>query len=286
MIISNFSAFIPRLAPAKKEFLCLIGLLVFVSFDIQAMNIDSEKRWAEQLRDNIVIGEPLDLPLNSGSEKTFFSIFTQYETSKPKGAIILMHGSGAHPDWGDIIHPLRVELPDKGWSTLSIQMPLEDPEQKDPASRKKVIDASVARIEAAIQYLKAKQYQKVVFIAHSFGTLMALNLLQQKPDAANADKTPLVSAAIIIGTPSFGTEIPHSSPKMIEKIKIPLLDMYGSLDLDSVMRSAKARKTAAKKMHHKHSRQVETIGANHFYNGLDDELVSYVNNWLNKVFYP
>jgi len=218
MINSNISALNPRLTRRKSIFSILSTLLIFISLNSLALNslainIDSEKRWAEQLRDNIVIGEPIEIPLTSGTEKTFFSIFTPHETSSPKGAIILMHGSGAHPDWGDIIHPLRVELPDKGWSTLSIQMPLELPEQKDPASRKIVIEASVARIEAAIQFLKSKQYQKIIFIAHSFGTLMALNLLQQKPDAKNSDKTPLVSAAIIIGTPSSGTEIPLNSPQ-------------------------------------------------------------------------
>ena len=97
------------------------------------MNTDSEQRWAEQLRDNIVIGEPTDLPLTGvksdgsagkSAENTFFSIYTPHTTSSPKGAVILMHGSGAHPDWGDIIHPLRSELPDKGWATLSIQLPL------------------------------------------------------------------------------------------------------------------------------------------------------------------
>ena len=257
------------------------------------MNTDSEQRWAEQLRDNIVIGEPTDLPLTGvksdgsagkSAENTFFSIYTPHTTSSPKGAVILMHGSGAHPDWGDIIHPLRSELPDKGWATLSIQLPLAIPEQKDEESLKKVIDSSVPRIEEAINFLKAKSYDRIVLVSHSFGTLMALNFLQLKADAKNPDEIPLISAAVIIGTPSSGTSAPFNSPMMIEKIKIPLLDLYGSNDLDKVMRSAKARKTAANKAQNKNYRQVETIGANHFYNGLNDELVIYVSNWLNKTF--
>lgn len=287
----NISAYNPLFVP-KNVFLFLLSILLLVySFQVCAVNIDSEKRWAEQLRDNIVIGDPLDLPLSAtvseaNTENTFFSIFTPHETEKPKGAVILMHGSGAHPDWSDIIHPLRAELPDRGWATLSIQLPLTFPDKKDSASQTEAIQASAARIQAAIKFLEAKTYSKIVLVAHSFGTLMALDFLQLKSNAISTDGTPLVAAAIIIGTPSSGTTAPLNSPVMIEKIKLPLLDLYGSKDLDSVMRSAKARKTAAKKAHNKNYRQVETIGANHFYHGLNDELVSYVNNWLNKTLYP
>ena len=105
---------------------------------------------------------------------------------------------------------------------------------------------------------------------------MALNYCQS--DAASAS----ISSAIVIGTPSSGKTIPLSSPAMIEKIKLPLLDLYGSEDLLSVLKSAKARKNAAIKAGNKNYRQVETIGANHFYNGLNDELLIYISGWLNK----
>ena len=291
----NISAFNPLFSSKNKFLLLIVGLISLTSYEVFAANTDSEKRWAEQLRDNIVIGEPVDLPLSSmasgadagkSTENTFFSIYTPHTTSTPKGAVILMHGTGAHPDWSDIINPLRSELPDKGWATLSIQLPLVFPEKKDADSLKKVIESSVPRIEAAISFLKTKSYNRIILVSHSFGTLMALNFLQLKVDAVDSDGVPLVSATVIIGTPSSGTSAPLNSAVMIEKIKIPLLDLYGSNDLDSVVRSAKARKTAAHKANNKKYRQVETIGANHFYNGLDDELLIYVSNWLNKTFSP
>ncbi|MCK5648315.1 MAG: DUF3530 family protein [Gammaproteobacteria bacterium] len=291
----NISAFNPLFSSKNKFLVSIASLISLISVEVFAANTDSEKRWAEQLRDNIVIGEPVDLPLsnmesggNAGksTENAFFSIYTPHTTSSPKGAVVLMHGSGAHPDWGDIINPLRSELPDKGWATLSIQLPLAFPEQKDDDSLKKVIESSVPRIEAAISFLKAKSYKRIILISHSFGTLMALNFLQLKVASVDSDGVPLVGAAVIIGTPSSGNSAPFNSPVMIEKIKIPLLDLYGSRDLDKVLRSAKARKTAATKAGNIKYRQVETIGANHFYNGLDDELVIYISNWLNKTFSP
>ncbi|MCW8931762.1 MAG: alpha/beta hydrolase family protein [Gammaproteobacteria bacterium] len=290
----NISAINPRFT-LKKRFLGILTSLIFLMVDgVFAENISSEKRWAEQLRDNIVIGEPIDLPLtgaksgatSSATENTFFSIFTPHTTAAPKGAVILMHGTGAHPDWSDIIHPLRSELPDKGWATLSIQLPLALPERKDDESLKKVIESSTPRIEAAINYLSSQKYGRIIIISHSFGSLMALNFLQLKVDAVSPEGIPLISAAVIIGTPSSGSEAPFNSPAMIEKIKIPLLDLYGSNDLDKVLRSAKARKVAANKAKNKKYRQSQTIGANHFYNGLDSELIIYIANWLNKTFSP
>ncbi|MCP3851468.1 MAG: DUF3530 family protein [Gammaproteobacteria bacterium] len=291
----NISAINALFQSKFKFFLLFFGLISLVFSKVFALNIESEKRWAEQLRDNIVIGEPIDLPLvgikadsaaSQGSENAFLGIYTPHSTDMPKGAIILMHGTGAHPDWGDVIHPLRAELPDKGWATLSIQLPLTLPEKKDEESLKKVIDASVPRIEAAINYLNANTYSRIILISHSFGSLMALNFLELKAQAANKDNSPIIAAAIIIGTPSSGTTTPFNSPKMIEKINIPLLDLYGSNDLDKVIRTAKARKTAAKKAKNTQYRQSKTIGADHFYNGLNDELTSYVSNWLKKIFYP
>ncbi|MCK5664971.1 MAG: DUF3530 family protein [Thiotrichaceae bacterium] len=260
-------------------FFALFALLLNFSLSVQAANEESEKRWAAQLRDNIVIGEPIDL---ADGPTTFFSIYSSHTTAQPKGVVILLHGTGAHPDWGDVIHPLRTELPDKGWATLSIQLPLlpienEADMKQDFAIKKQVIDASISRINAAIKFLQEKEYTKITLIAHSFGALMALNYCQ-----SDATSPPIISTAIVIGTPSYTKTIPLNSPMMIEKINIPLLDLYGSEDLDNVLQSAKARKYAAIKAGNKRYRQAEIIGANHFYTGLDDELVTYVSGWLNK----
>lgn len=262
----SFRLFLPRPVSYNK-YLIILCLLFNIINPVHAENSDSEKRWAEQLRDNIVIGDPVDLP--------FFALYTAHTTAQQKGAVILMHGTGAHPDWGDIIHPLRIELPDKGWATLSIQLPLLLPDKKDAESKVQVIESSAARIDTAIKFLNSKGYKKIVLIAHSFGSLMALNYLQ-------TDKDPFkITAAVIIGTPSSAKSAPLNSPAMIEKVKRPLLDLYGSEDLTSVMQSAKTRKAAASKAANKNYRQVETIGANHFYNGLDEELVIYISGWLN-----
>ncbi len=60
--------------------------------------------------------------LNDGKNE-FLSIFTEAEEDQQRAAII-MHGTGIHPDWKQVISPLRIGLTEHGWHTLSIQMPI------------------------------------------------------------------------------------------------------------------------------------------------------------------
>ncbi len=47
---------------------------------------------------------------------------------------LLAHGIGIHPNWEQVIQPLRVALSEQGWNTLSIQMPVLANEAKAVAA--------------------------------------------------------------------------------------------------------------------------------------------------------
>lgn len=66
----------------------------------------------------------------------------------------------------------------------------------------------------------------------------------------------------------------------LEKIKIPVLDLYGSQDLEPVLNSVKDRAQAGRKAGNKDYRQVKVTGANHFFQGLETDLVRRVKSWL------
>ncbi len=53
----------------------------------------------------------------------FLSLYTPDKTGNQFGTVILLHGNGHHPDWPGVIHLLRTQLPEVGWSTLSIAVP-------------------------------------------------------------------------------------------------------------------------------------------------------------------
>ena len=74
--------------------LLIAGLLTF-SFNLYASDLEKEKRWADQVVDAIIDGEAVWL--NDG-KNNFLGIYTEAEEDKNR-AVIVMHGTGIHPDW-------------------------------------------------------------------------------------------------------------------------------------------------------------------------------------------
>jgi dienelactone hydrolase len=60
--------------------------------------------------------------LQAGSD-TFLALWKPANTAEPKGAVIIVPGAGETVDWPQAIGPLRRQLPDAQWSSLSITLP-------------------------------------------------------------------------------------------------------------------------------------------------------------------
>ena len=60
--------------------------------------------------------------LQAGSD-TFLALWKPANTAEPKGAVIIIPGAGETADWPQAIGPLRSQLPDAQWSSLSITLP-------------------------------------------------------------------------------------------------------------------------------------------------------------------
>lgn len=54
-----------------------------------------EKRWHDELIDNIIVGEPRHLHTDG---HPFLALYTKAETTPAKDAVIIMHTRGLHPD--------------------------------------------------------------------------------------------------------------------------------------------------------------------------------------------
>ncbi|WP_172597578.1 DUF3530 family protein [Sulfuriflexus mobilis] len=234
-----------------------------------ASDTAKEKRWADQVVDGLIVGEAAWLEADGNK---FLGIYAEHETDKPSGAVIVLHGSGVHPDWPDIVQPLRSELPAHGWASLSLQLPIlaNEADHKDYAP----LFAEVpARIQAGIAYLKEKGYHNIIILAHSLGSSMAASYLANNAEGITA------FAAIGMGARE-GADPRMDNLAFLEKITLPVLDIYGSQDLETVLDSVKARAQAARRAGNSHYRQVEVAGANHFFQGLEADLVRRVKSWL------
>jgi hypothetical protein len=116
----------------KIKILCLSFVLSFTCFTVHASDIEREKRLASEIVDTIMDG---DAEFIKAGDHEFLGLYT--EADDAKGAVIIMHGRGFHPDWSDVANPFP-------------------------------------RIDAAIDFLKEKENKKIVLIAHSCSAHMAM----------------------------------------------------------------------------------------------------------------
>jgi len=250
----------------------LISLLIFLpTLTLAGSGTAREKRWAEQIVDSLIDGEAVWL--TAGGQR-FLAIFTPAETPETRGAAILLHGIGAHPDWPEVIHPLRTALPGYGWATLSLQMPVLANEAK-ASDYLPLFDEVAPRIHAGVKWLKLHGILNQVLIAHSLGTAMASDYLAGKPD-------PAIRAYVGIGMIE-----PKADPRLgnvaaLKKIRLPVLDIYGSQDLDSVRQAAPARVRAARAAGNRRYTQVEMPGADHFFTDHENALMRRIRGWLQR----
>lgn len=64
----------------------------------------------------------IKLPL--AEEQTFFALQINALSAKSKGQVLMLPGDGEHPNWPQGIAPLREVMPEYGWTTLSIALPI------------------------------------------------------------------------------------------------------------------------------------------------------------------
>ncbi len=255
------------------RYLISLVFLAISSICIAASTSDlaKEKRWEEQIVPSLMVGDAVKLKAN-GTE--FLALYTENEADHTHGAALVIHGIGIHPAWPDIIEPTRIDLPEHGWHTLSLQMPIlpNEAESKDYVP---LMEEVPSRIKAGVNFLKAKGINNIVIIAHSLGTVMSAYYLANKPD-------PTVRAYVAIGMSRFSFDDRYSNVKNLAKIQMPILDIYGSEDLSSVVSSADVRLRAGKQANKPTYTQIKVPGANHFFDNMNDILIKRIRGWLNK----
>ena len=253
------------------SFLILTFILLLSSFVTHASDLAKEQRWSEQIIDAIFDGEPVML---KDGELEFLAIYTPSATDKTGDAAIVMHGLGVHPDWDQVVRPLRTALPEHGWSTLSLQMPIlangVGGEEYAP-----LFSDVAGRIEAGISYLQNQGAKRIVIIAHSLGAAMgSYYLANHQPES--------VIGFVGIGMGSSSKPVMDNKTSL-KSVNVPVLDIYGENDLGDVVAGAEARKKAVESNSVRHSKQEMIPGAGHFFDGKNEVLIDEVTVWINGL---
>ena len=250
----------------------LIFLLGVFSGEVIAADLMREQRIAEQIEEGIVVGEALYLEAE-GQE--FLAIHTESNLPSVRGGAIILHGHGANPNWTDVVQPLRSRLPDAGWETLALQLPVPAVDAPDSAVQA-LIPESLPRIQAGVEFFRQREIPSLVLIGHSLGARMGAQYL-----AVSAPQELKAFVAVGISIPASGSG--DTTLVALEKIKIPVFDIYGSRDIEPVLQTVEKRAAAARRGENQAYRQLEIEGADHFFSGMDDELTARVRAWITRI---
>lgn len=239
--------------------------------DIQAQN--REQQIAEKLA--LIAGADEIVSLKAPGGR-FIGIYQRAKTGESHGVVILAHGMGAHPDWPDVISPLRTQLPEFGWSTFSIQMPILSPDEP-VAEYGKTLKVAKSRLNAAIDYLHTWEIEQIILLGYSFGAVQVASYL-----ASGKNKNVKAFVSVSMLSQKFikpGLDV----FKLIGGIDLPMLDIYGDEDLPDVRRGSDDRRLAASKNGNRDFKQIELKHAGHHYQGVEDALVEQIQIWLKNI---
>lgn len=239
----------------------LFGLVLAAAVSMagaHTQDFEREARWRAEVVPGLVVGEAVDIPGPGG--RPFLGILTE-----PAGVdhatttlLVIVHGIGVHPDHG-IVGKLRMDLADRQFATLSIQMPVlasdAPPEHYEP-----LFGNAAERIASAAAWGRSKGYRDLVLVSHSLGSRMSNAYFDR---TANPGFRSWI--ALGLGAP-FSAKFTQTPP-------VPVLDVHGELDLDSVRNSAPGR---AKVAVASGAQQQKVAGADHFYAGHEARLTSLI----------
>jgi pimeloyl-ACP methyl ester carboxylesterase len=209
-----------------RKILVALILLSNIVFAQVVPDYAKEARWASFIEDGLMDGDVVLLNVN---DHEFLSIYTESESDTKQTAVIA-HGLGVHPDWPQVIQPIRVALTERGFNTLSIQMPVLENGMGSESYMPLLADAD-NRINSAVNYLTAQGLEANVLIAHSLGSVMSTHYLANN---ANPFKH------------YVGIGMPKTAAQYLSEIDIPVLDLYGDEDIPSVMQGIQEKQRASK----------------------------------------
>ncbi|MBT3063661.1 MAG: alpha/beta hydrolase family protein [Candidatus Thiodiazotropha sp. (ex Lucina pensylvanica)] len=200
---------------------------------------------------------------NSSADKPEGSVYLN--GGENRSGVILAHGRGKHPRWL-VVNPLRKGIREKlGYHTLSLQMPTGYSDWKAYATG---FPDAYKSIKQAISYLRNERGVRHVFLlGHSMGSRMSSAFVSKNPGHD-------LAGLIIIGCRNSGGD-PLACDDNMRGIEIPVLDIWGGKD-----RKDPAAAAERKGMVSDRYIQVEIPGANHRFEGYEDDLLDAVVSWL------
>lgn len=215
-----------------------------------------ESRWADEVVPQVVVGDPVWL--RTPHRARVLALYAR-PAAQVDGAVIVVHGLGVHPDWS-LIGDIRSGLVDRGFATLSVQMPVLAADAPR-AQYARLGPFAAERLDAALAWLRANGHARVAVLSHSMGATMANDWMTLRPAVA--------------GWVPVGMLVPFARPP-----HVPVLDVVGERDYPESLR----RVPGAKALPRDGCSGAVTIpGADHFMQGATARLLDAVTPFLARA---
>lgn len=165
----------------------------------------------------------------------FLALYRPAQSSTPQGCIILLHGNNEHPNWPNVINPVRTSLTKSSWCTLSIEIPdsmtkealsfiknnTEGTEDESEVSDKITLpneEKILGRIDASIAFANAQGVNNISLLGYGTGATYAL-----KYSTTNK----LESGALILISATIPNKLAYFPfVDLLKDISQPTLDYY------------------------------------------------------------
>ncbi len=205
------------------------------------------------------------------SGRSFVAIFDRSHTAETRGVAILLPEAGLRADAG-IMKALRKVLPDHGWNTLSVQLPVLETEATGDEYLTLLPD-SRRRIGAAVGRMKAEGMTHIALIGHGLGALAALSYIGLDDDDS--------IQALVLLSPWWPRQKDESLASWLAGVSIPVLDIRAERDQPRILATADDRQLLLKgRIGDRHWR---ISGVGHHYRGREEALAKRIYGWLQAV---
>jgi len=227
----------PAIFRLNHSALCLFMLLIMSTgpgASIAGSNYFMEKEIALALQAH----EPDEniIWLETDEKRPVLAVRSPSNSVDLQGGIIILADLYQPPDWPVVIHGLRKYLPDYGWETLSVQLPIPEDNTSNP-DLEELYTLTKGRIEAAISYFNNNNINNISLVAINQSANFSLKYAASLP--VDSDKI-----QSIVSIRAYDTDWLASS-NMLKFISLPVLDVFPEHDDDGILQSAKKRLSAA-----------------------------------------
>jgi alpha-beta hydrolase superfamily lysophospholipase len=218
-----------------------------------------ETRWADEVVPQLVVGDAVWLA--TARHPRVLALYTKPQAAT-RNAVIVVHGLGVHPDW-NLIGVLRSELADRGFATLSVQMPVLAADARRDDYVDLFPDAG-ERLAAAVAWLHGHGYARIAIVSHSMGAAMVNAWLAEQDEN------------VIDAWVQVGMFVP-----MARQPRHPVLDVVAERDFPEVLSLARWR--AARLPRDGCSATVTVTGTDHYFGDAASRLADMIAPFIARA---